>query len=391
VRVSAYWGFIVIGVGGTILGPALLQILAGYHEPPSASGALFFAGTAGYMVAVLTGGPGSDRLGKRLILSTGAAVYAVGMAAFALAPNWWFAVLSFFVAGAGNGSIDSGMNALTNDNAPPEGHAREQSLLHASFGLGALLGPLLIGLLLASDHGWRPAYLLGGAGSALLLLLLLRLHLAPRQAQADGFTPQQVLALARNRLVLLICAMIGLYVGAELLIGDWGAAYLQRIHGLSGVAAATSLGLFWGALMVGRLLSAMLSRWYSSIQLITGATTISLVFSVLLAAAPTSWVALLALVGCGFGYAAIFPLLMAIAGERFPHLTGSMAGLMTASAALAGALLPWIGGVLVQVFNARVAMALTPLCSAGILAALAALQHGKRHHVAYSNPLTGLE
>jgi fucose permease len=378
VRISAYSGFIVIGIGGTILGPALLQLLSDYQMPPSGAGALFFAGTAGYMLAVLTGGPASDRIGKGFVLATGAVVYALGLAGVALAPSWLLAVLAFFIAGAGNGSIDSGMNALTNDNSPPEGHAREQSLLHAFFGLGALLGPLLIGLLLAAHRGWRPAYLLDGAGAAVLFLLLLGLRVPARAAHQERVALKEIVALTRSRQVALFCGMIGLYVGAELVIGDWGAAYLQRVQDLNSVVAATSLSLFWAALMVGRLLSALLTRWYNSLQLLSGSIALSLIFSVLLVLAPTSWVALLALIGCGLGFAAVFPLLMALAGERFPHLTGSMAGLLTAAAALAGALLPWIGGVLVQAYDARAAIILAPLCSAGMLVGLTALQHRER-------------
>ncbi|HWE63523.1 MAG TPA: MFS transporter [Chloroflexota bacterium] len=377
VRLSAYWGFIVIGVGNTMIGPALLSILGTFHVAPSGAGELFIASTVGYMLSVLIGGPASDHFGKRNLLMAGAALYAVGLGGFALAPSWLLAVLALFVGGLGSGIIDSGMNALANDISAPERHATEQSLLHAFFGLGALLGPLLIGAFLAARHGWRPAFAVAAVGSALLLLLLLRVRLAPRPIPDGGVSVRSVAALAANRLVILLGVLIGLYVGEELVIGDWAAAYLQRIQHLDSVTAATSLSLFWGGLAVGRLLSALLSRWFSGDTLLFGTTVFSFVASLGLLLAPSAPLALVALTCCGLGYAAVFPLLMALAGERFPEVSGSVAGLLIAAASFVGAVLPWISGVLVQAFDARAALAFTPVCAAGIFCVLLLLRQDR--------------
>jgi fucose permease len=378
VRLSAYWGFIVLGVGGTILGPALLTILGAFHISPAASGALFACGTIGYVLAVLIGGPASDHFGKRALLMAGATTYALGLGGFALAPSWWLMLSAQFVSGIGSGIIDSGMNALTNDISAPERHATEQSLLHASFGIGALLGPLLIGAFLAAGAGWRPAFAVGALGAALLLLVLFRIRLQSRPAPSEGVSARSVLRLAGQRLVILICVTVGLYVGEELVVGDWAAAYMQRAHHLDSVAAAASVSLFWGGLAAGRLLSALLARWFSGGVLLAATNLFSLIASLALLLAPSAPVALAALACCGLGYAAIFPLLMALAGERFPEVTGSIAGLLTASAALAGAALPWVAGVLVQVYDARAALVLPPCCAVGILCVLVVLQRERR-------------
>jgi fucose permease len=373
-RVAAYWSFIVIGAGNVFLGPALSPLMVAFHVSPSASGLLFIASTLGYLVGVLVGGPSGDRWGRRAVLLTGAVLYGLGLAAFGLAEAWGAIVAAMFVMGAGGGVLDSGSNALINDLAAPSKHAMEQNLLHTFFGIGALIGPLLIGASLAAHGGWRPAYLIGAAGSLVLVLLLARVRLPRPEPRASSASvgPRTVLAMAGHPLILLLGLMIGAYTGAEVLVGDWAATYLHQIQHLDAVAAATSVSLFWGGLAGGRLLSAILSRWLSGHVLLIGTSALSLIATTALVLAPSAPVALIALAAAGLGFAAIFPLVMALAGEVFPDATGSVAGLLIACASLAGAAFPWLAGVLVQYANARVA--LIPPIAASLLLVVMALR-----------------
>jgi len=358
-RFTAYWGFIVLGVGSTLLGPALSPILADFHVSPSGTGPLFLGGSAGYVLAVLIGGPAGDRWNRGSILQAGALLMGVGGVLLALVPAWSLLVAGFCVLSIGSGVIDSGTNALVNDIAPARGHAREQSLLHTFFGLGALLGPLLIGAFLAIHWGWRSAYVVDAVGAIGLAMLFsqLRLHRPVPKAQAVG--ARSMLALARTPLVLVMALMLAVYVGAELLVGDWSATYLQDTHHFDKVAAATSVGLFWGGLTAGRLLSAVATRWFTGRTLLLLTCLLSLFACVVLVAAPNAPTALAGLALTGIGFAAIFPLVMAIAGEVFPGTAGSIAGLLMAAASVFGALLPWVGGVMVQYADARAALALS--------------------------------
>ncbi|HXT35825.1 MAG TPA: MFS transporter [Chloroflexota bacterium] len=358
VRIAAYWGFIVLGAGNTILGPALLSVLGSYHIAPSGAGPLFVANTVGYTLAVLVGGPASDHFGKKAILVAGAALYLLGLACFAGSPLWITAILAAGVIGLGGGVIDSGSNAMMNDIAAPEKHATEQSYLHTFFGIGALLGPLLIGACLALHGGWRPAWAVAAIGAAALVSLFARLRLPERRVASEPVSVAGVALLARDPLLLLLGLLIGAYVGAEVLVGDWAATFLERIHGMDKVAAATSVSLYWGGLAAGRLLSGILTRWCTSRQLLIGYTGLSVLATLALVGAPNVPLALAALTLTGLGYAAVFPLVMAVAGEVFPAMTGSAAGLLIAAASVMGAIFPWIGGVLVQYADSRAAMLL---------------------------------
>lgn len=377
VRLSAYWGFIVLGMSGTLLGPALLQVLGTYHISPSGAGVLFIAGTIGYTAAVLVGGPAGDVVSRRLVLLAGALIFTLGLAGFAEAPSWWLAVAAECIVGMGGGVLDSGINALANDIASPEGHATEQTLLHTFFGVGAIIGPLFIGWFLAAGYGWRPAFLAGAVASVLLALLLARLGTLPRSVAASAVSVGSVLSLARNPLMLTLILVIGLYVGEELVVGYWAATYLERIQHLQRDIAAIGVSIYWAGLTGGRLAAALVSKRFTSEQLLVGSAVLALAGSALLVAAPNAVVALVALLLTGLGFAAIFPLVMAVAGARFPDATGSIAGILTAAASIAGALLPFASGVLVQAFDARIALATCPVYGAIIVWFVLVLERGQ--------------
>ena len=129
---------------------------------------------------------------------------------------------------------------MMNDIASPEGHAAEQSFLHTFFGIGALLGPLLIGACLALRAGWRPAWIVTAVAAAALVLLYSRLRLPVRRVAAEPVSLKGVASLARDPLLLVLGLMIGAYVGAEVLVGDWAATFLQETYSMSKVGAATS-------------------------------------------------------------------------------------------------------------------------------------------------------
>jgi fucose permease len=358
-RFTAYWCFIILGASATLLGPALLPILSDFNISPSGSGPLFLAGSIGYLLAVLVGGPAGDHWERRIVLRVGAAALCAGLAAVFIAPVWTLAILAFALTGLGGGIVDSGTNALIIDAAAVDDLPREQSLLHASYGFGALLGPLVIGAFLALRFGWRPAYAMTAIGALVLVPMFSRLRLAVRPASHPAVSIGSVARLATRPFVLVLALMLGAYVGAELLLGDWSATYMQRIHHLDKVAAATSVSLYWGGIAVGRLLSAAATRWFTGRTLLVITCGLSLAATLLLVAAPSAPVALVALALCGIGHAAVFPLVMAVAGEVFPEVSGSIAGLLIGAAAIFGASVPWLGGVLVQYSDARAALALS--------------------------------
>ena len=125
-----------------------------FHEPVGALGVLLVFGiTASVIASAVTGRILSwVRIGPYLALAT--MLSALALAAEALAPSVWVFTGGMVVFGLGFGALDSSLNAHA------AGHfgARDINLMHASYGLGATIGPLLVTALLSDGLTWRWAY-----------------------------------------------------------------------------------------------------------------------------------------------------------------------------------------------------------------------------------------
>lgn len=121
---------------------------------------------------------------------------ASGLLIIATAPAWPVVLLGSLLSGAGAGGMDSGFNAAV---ALREDR-RLMGLLHAGYGFGAAIGPVIVGASLATGGGWRPGYVVFAAASLLLAI--------PLAGRSMGDVPPQE-AMGSPRGLLLPCLAFG--------------------------------------------------------------------------------------------------------------------------------------------------------------------------------------
>ena len=99
-----------------------------------------FATVAGYMTSGFLSGPLIARMGVGNVLAASCALTGTGLIGYTLVPAWWMMVLLGVVAGLGAGAIDAGLNTYV---AAHFGEGLMQ-WLHASYGVGVTLGPIIM-------------------------------------------------------------------------------------------------------------------------------------------------------------------------------------------------------------------------------------------------------
>ena len=135
----------------------------------------------GYMLAtgslLLPAGRLSDLVGRKVVYVAGFCVFVLGAVFAALSPNL-IAVIAFrIVQGAGSAMIQANGMAILTTTFPSQQRARVIGMFMTMVGLGAIMGPILAGVVVDS-FGWRAVFMasipLGGVSLITAMAVLIR-------------------------------------------------------------------------------------------------------------------------------------------------------------------------------------------------------------------------
>jgi MFS transporter, FHS family, glucose/mannose:H+ symporter len=175
---------------------------------------------------------------------------------------------------------------------------------------------------------------------------------------------------ARGRLaapLLLLGFAIACYVASEVGVSSWLVRFLEPAPL---TAATTALSLYWAGLALGRLVSARLADRFDHVRFATVSTaamSVALFGAVLGPSLPIS-VALFGLAGVASG--PVFPMIIAIGGDRYPDRSAAVGGFLTSAAVVGSVVYPPIMGLLSVTSGLTVAMLGTVVLGFGCAAAL---------------------
>lgn len=314
------------GLGQTVMGPVVAQVMAEYGVRETLVGVLLAAGSFGFMVGCLTGGFVVDRVGLKPSLLGAWTLVMASLVALVASPSFWLVVGCYFLFGVASGFIETGLNVLPTQIG---GGAWMMNLVHMGFGVGALAAPLLVAALLSAGAGWGAGFLVvvAMAGLTLVLALPSRLPEAPGCRMESEHTP--LARLARNHLVVFGSLALLLYVAGEMGISAWSVLSMQERFGLDALGAGTALSLFWGAILVGRLVQGALVARFSIPSVVVASGLISglAIAGFALAVSPAQ--AYIAAAVAGLAAGGIYPNVMVYVNGRFPRQIGAVTGILS--------------------------------------------------------------
>lgn len=349
----AFLAFAALGLPDGILGVSWPAMREGFRVPLDALGLLLAISTAGYVVSSFWCGWLVARLGLGGLLAASTFLAAASLAAYAASPNFGVLMGAGLAAGLGGGAVDAGLNTYAALRFPP----RFINWLHASYSLGALLGPLLMAAVLAHGGLWRGGYALVAAVQAglgvvfLLTLKAWRTRASTRDSPAGSPVSAPIgylEALSDSRVWPGIAAFF-LYTGLEFSVGQWAYSLLTLGRGLDKARAGLWVGLFFGGFFAGRALAGGLPLGGNLRLILRGAP------ACLVAAALSAWLggtgpfAAAGLLLLGLACAPIYPALVAATPLRLGvRLAAHAMGMQVAAATLGIAVLPGLIGILAQ-------------------------------------------
>ncbi len=353
-----------------LLFAALIRMGAEFRIQPEILASVSSVYFACYFVASIVGGNLTDRHSPRTVLLAGCTFTAAGGLALALGSGLPAVVGGAVAMGLGGGILEPMCSALLN-RLFPDRVRTALNLSQAGFCLGAIGGPLLMSLLLPLGLGWRtfffPVTLLAVVNFALFASSAF--GPAPASPAGPSIPAESAWTLARRWPVLQLCIVILLYVLSESGLSGFLNIYLYRFRGAPEQIAIQSISMFWGVMLVGRLLAGVLPGRLPDVPLIAGTMLLAAV-AVAAAAFTNGWLAaLFCFALASFIMASAWPTVVALAATRNPSNPSTVIGLTVAAGSLGSILSPPIMGRLLDSLNPALAMSLAalPLLLGGLI------------------------
>lgn len=304
----------------------------------------------------------ADKLGRKPTIIIGLALFGAACYSFLIANDFLLIVSLMSLSGVAVGIFKTGALALIGDiSTSTKQHTATMNGAEAFFGVGAIIGPLIVAYLIHQGVAWQWLYVIaGGVCTVLIVGALLVKYPSYNKVTADSsdkVSVLQSLLLMKNPYALGFSVGAFLYVAAESAIYVWMPSYLVcdatsikstydcYTQGFSQTLAIYSVTAFFILRAAGRFVGIwMMSRfnWTLVLMLFSGAIVVCFALGL--------WggkqLALYLFPLTGIFMSVIYPTFNSKGISCFPkHQHGSVAGVIlffTAAGAAAG---PFIMGL----------------------------------------------
>lgn len=349
--------FGALGFTTGLLGVAWPSIRSDFNLPLDALAAVLISSTIGFAAGSFVSGSTISRRGPILFLMVSCGLAAMGLFGYALAPGWGTFVALGLIAGLGSGLIDTGLNILVAGSQS----VRTMNWMHACFGVGAAIGPLLMTAIITIGLSWRLGYAAIGVVQLMLAIVFLLLlgrdfsvarttipDQAAEQTSANILDAAPPSATLRLLAVWLAVLLFFLYTGVESTAGQWTFTLFTESRGVSVAAAGALTSIFWAMLTLGRVVFGAAAQRIGINRLLR-LSMIATVGASALVVIGSVWTGFLGIALLGLTLSIIFPTLTAETPNRVgvEHAANGI-GLQTGGASIGFAVMPGLAGALAE-------------------------------------------
>ena len=336
-----FYAYAITGMAVLITGAIMPYLIKEFNLNYGDGGLLLALQAVGNLGASLIGGIISDYIGRKAIMAFGALCFFVGFGGVFFISSGTLLFVLLFIAGIGWGIMNSMLNSVMND--ATGGRSDIMNLLHMFFAIGAFITPMLVGLTARFHISWRYSVLTLSILSAILFVVFLRMSV-PSQKK-DGTTGKPAKPPFRNIRYYLFMALLFLYVGSENSINGWLVTYLDNLGIMTGIKPQDVLSIFWIAIILGRLISAAISKYLPRETLILTYCVGGGLSYVLFLLTQNPVLIAIWVFAMGFFFAGTYPTIVANSSSII-HGSGAAAGIMLSFGGMGGAFFPYINGLI---------------------------------------------
>lgn len=357
--IIACLGMLTFGIVLTTLGAVLPSVIERFGIDKAVAGSLLLLMSFGILVGSLVFGPLVDRYGYKGILLGSCGLIVIGLEGIAFAGSLAWLRIVVAAIGFGGGIINGAANALVADISSDEQRAAGLSIVGAFFGVGAVGVPFTLGSLLGM-FGY--ATIIAAIGALVLVPLLLTAFTPfPAPKHSQGFPLAAAAGLLRDPILLTMGVMLFLESGMEITVGGWSTTFFKEELQIPDQRALVYLSLYWLGFLLTRGALGTIRRPLGPLRVLLTSLTFALIGAVLLIRTQNPSLAALGVFCVGTGFAATFPVVLSLVGERYASLSGTAFSIVMVMALTGGMLLPYVTGVLGGIYGLRGSLTIVPV------------------------------
>ena len=325
------------------------------HAPLSAAGLLSIIVSVGTILSSLLTPKLLRQFGTGKLVFISIALTALASVGYGFSTAFWMMCLFAIPMGIGAGAIDVAMNNF----AAIHLESKHTNWLHASWGIGACLGPALLAGSAFFGFGWRGAYEMVAFLLAIIAVMMLAsLPMWKRRERGDSRLQQtssipdiSLRAALRVPGMKLSFLTFFFYSSLEISTSLWCGTYLVA-RGFEPEVGALAVSLMFASVMIGRILSGIFAIRFTDMRLVHAGIAIVVVGCLVLVFPLPLWVTPVCICLLGLGCAPVYPSLIHATPARFgEELSGRAISIQMAGSYLGSIIMPPAFGFVASHFS----------------------------------------
>ncbi len=312
---------------------ALLYVGQDYNLPTSAQGLMVAVELFATMIAPVLFGHLADRIGKKIMLVVTTLARALSALVILFAAGSVVFAIGIFFLGMTTSIIQYVAIAEMDDAYPLTNHNR-MGFIAATYAMGAVVAPLIVGVTVQTALGWKAFFASDFLISLVLGIWLAKISFAlrelPEGAESIELAEISLTATKEDSLrpqlfgIFLLCFIMFIYVGVENGIGFFLNGYLYDV--MESFHGYMALSLFWFAMIPSRILCGIFAKHRSVLLCLASiGSTLFLLFLAMTKSEGLTFVVIFILgIFCGAVYPNVLTYAADFAGKRTATVTAAI-------------------------------------------------------------------
>lgn len=347
-----YICFISLGLPDSLLGASWPTMYPKLEVPVSYAGIIAMLISTFTVISSLLSDKLTKKFGVGIVIFVSVLISAGSMIGFSLAPTFWLLIILTIPYGLGAGSIDAALNNYV----ALHFKASHMSWLHCMWGLGAMISPYIMGLVLTNSGEYEKGYFIVAIIQLLIaLIMLIALPLWKKQKVSENIDTSNIgekislKSLINTKGLIAIAVTFFCYCALEQTAMLWTSSYLNLKDEVNVELAASLASLPFIGITVGRAINGFLTYKFNDTTLIRIGSVIILL-GIIVMFLPFGMISsCISLVLIGFGCAPIYPCIMHSTPIRFgANASQVIIGIQMAAAYMGIVLMPPLFGFIAE-------------------------------------------